>query len=100
MTYKFLDVIEGIKANLSYKSDKANQELQQIDARQAELKAELAELEPRRLRARSLISRDDLICADCFIIHNRESPLTAIPGDDHVDRFRCRKCNAEYELDF
>ena len=40
MTYKFLDVIEDIKANLSYKADKANQELQQIDARQTELKAE------------------------------------------------------------
>lgn len=100
MAYKFRDVIEHIKADLSYKADQAKQELQQIDARQAELKAELAEFEPRQLRARSLKSRDDLICADCFILHDIESPLTPIPGDHHVDRFRCRKCDAEYELEY
>ncbi len=100
MAYKFLDVIEHIKAHLSYKADRAKQELQQIDARQADLKAELAEFEPRQLRARSLESRDELICADCFILHDIESPLTAISGDAHVDRFRCRKCDAEYELPF
>ncbi len=100
MAYKFLDMIEDIKANLSDQVDQAKQELQNINARQAELETELSELEPRQLRAQNLKSRDDLICADCFIIHNIESPLTPMSGGSHVDRFRCRKCNAEYEENF
>jgi len=98
MTYKFLDVIKDIEADLRAKADQANEEKQRINTRQAEIDDELSELEPRLLRTQSLKSRDELICADCFIIHNIESPLTPIPGDDHVDRFQCRKCDAEYEL--
>ncbi len=100
MAYKFLDMIEDIKANLSDQVDQAKQELQNINARQAELETELSELEPRQLRAQNLKSRDDLICAECFILHDIESPLTSIPGESHVDRFRCRKCESEYELEF
>ncbi len=100
MAYKFLDMIEDIKANLSDQADQANQELQNINARQTELEADLSELEPRQLRAQSLKSRDDLICAECFILHDIESPLTSIPGESHVDRFRCRKCDTEYESEY
>ncbi len=100
MAYKFLDMIEDIKANLSDQADQAKQELQNINARQAKLETELSELEPRQLRAQSLKSRDDLICAECFILHDIESPLTSIPGASHVDRFWCRKCDSEYELEF
>ena len=99
MTYRFLDVIEELKAELSNTANVTKQELREIDARQMDLKEDLAALEPRELRALSLESRDDLICADCFITHNKESPLKPIPSTDHVDRFRCRECDAEYELD-
>ncbi len=99
MAYKFLAAIEEIRAELSDKAEAAKQELREIDARQMDLKEDLAALEPRELRALSLESRDDLICADCFITHNKESPLKPIPSTDHVDRFRCRECDAEYELD-
>ena len=99
MTYKFLDVIKDIADDLSYKANKAQEELQSINARQKELQADLAELEPRQLRAQSLKSRDDLICADCFIVHGTESPLSPIDGYSHVDRFRCQECKSEYELE-
>ena len=98
MAYKFLDVIQDIKTNLSYEADKAEQELKDIDARQTKLQEELSARKPRHLRAHSLESRDDLICAHCFILHNIESPLTTIPGSGEIDRFRCKKCKAEYEL--
>jgi len=99
MAYKFLDDIETIKADLSCKADAAKQELQEINSRQTALEADLAALEPQLLRTHSLKSRDDLICPECFILHNIESPLKSIPWDDHVDRFRCRKCDAEFELE-
>jgi len=100
MTYKFLDAIKDIEADLRANADQANEEKQRINTRQAEIDADLSELEPRLLRTQRLKSRDELICADCFIIHNIESPLTPMSGGSHVDRFRCRKCNAEYEENF
>ena len=99
MTYKFLDAIQTIKADLSDQTDAAKQELRAMDARQLDLKEDLTALEPRLLRAHSLESRDDDICANCFINQNIESPLKPIPGDDHVDRFRCRQCDTEFELE-
>ena len=100
MTYKFLEAIQDIEDDLRANADQANEEKQRINTRQAKIDAELSELEPRLLRTQSLKSRDELICAECFIIHNIEFPLTPISGDDHVDRFRCRKCDAEYESNF
>ena len=97
MAYAFLDVIDDIVAGFDFRADKAKQELINVDTRQVELKAELAALEPRQLRAHALKSRDDLICAYCFILHGNEFPLRPIPGDDRVDRFRCGECGAKCE---
>ena len=100
MTYEFLDVIDHVIASLDYKANKAKKALINIDTRQVELKAELAALEPRQHRAHVLKSRDDLICAYCFILHGNEFPLRPIPGDDSVDRFRCGECGAKCESNF
>ena len=100
MAYKFPEVIKDIEAILNYGADEAKQELEKINTSQTELQKELTALEFRQLRAQNLKSRDDLICANCFILHDIESPLTSIPGASHVDRFRCRKCDTEYELKY
>ena len=96
MAYKFLDRIDSIIAKLDYDANAAEQEQTKLNARQAELDAELAALKPRRLRAQSLVSRGDRICAHCFIMHGNELELTPIPSDDEIDRFRCKKCDAYY----
>jgi hypothetical protein len=98
MSYKFPDVIEDIQADLSHTTDNVKQELQQINTRQQEIKANLSALKPRLLRAQNLKSRNDLICAYCFIMHDIEFPLTPIEGEARVDRFRCRECDTEYEV--
>ena len=98
MAYAFLDVIDDIVAGLNDGADKAEQKLVEIDAHQKKLKADLAALKPRLLRAQELKSRGDLICAFCFIEHDIESPLRPIPSDDEVDRFRCGACDRKYEL--
>ncbi len=100
MAYEFLNVIDSIITRLNYGADKAKQELTNIHTRQAELKAELAVLEPRQLRARALKSRDDRICAYCFILHGNECPLRPVGGDDSADRFRCGECDREYKSIF
>ena len=100
MAYPFLDIIDDIVADLNNGADKAKQKLVEIDAHQKKLKAELAALEPRQLRAQELKSRDDRICAYCFILHGNEFPLRPIAGDDRVDRFRCGECDREYETIF
>ncbi|MCH8172269.1 MAG: hypothetical protein IIA70_03065 [Proteobacteria bacterium] len=97
MAYKFLEAIEEIKTNLSYQTDKAKQELKEINTRQTKLESDLAALEPRQLRAHSLMSRNDLICAHCFIYNNVESPLKPIASDSEVDLFRCKICGREFE---
>ena len=98
MAYKFLDVIQDIKADLRYAADKAKEEKQRIDTRQAEINEELDALEPRLLRAKLLESIPDLICAHCFINENVKLPLRPLEGDRYIDRFRCAKCETEYEL--
>ena len=100
MAYEFLNVIDSIVTSLNYEADKSEQELIEVDARQTVLKSELAALEPRLFRAHNLKSRDDRICAYCFILHGDESPLRPIPGDDSMDRFRCGKCDREYKSIF
>ena len=100
MAYQFLDVIDNIIASLDYKTDKAKQEQVETNARQKKLKSDPAALEPQRLRAHSLKSRSDLICAYCFILPGNEFPLRPIPGYDDVDRFRCGECGAKYESNF
>jgi len=100
MTYKFLEVIQDIEDDLRANADQANEEKQRINTRQAEIDAELAALEPRLLRAKQLKSSSDLICAHCFINKNIKSPLRTMEGEPHVDRYRCRKCDAEYEENF
>ena len=97
MTYKFLDEIKYIMANLSDMENKATQEMEEMNTRQTKLESDLAALEPRQLRAYSLMKRDDLICAHCFILDNVESPLKSIASDNEIDLFRCKICGREFE---
>ena len=99
MSYKFLDEIKAIEDGLRTEANQANEEKQRINARQAEIEAELSDLKPRLLRAQSLKSRNDLICANCFIYHDKEIPLNTIPSDTRTDLFRCGACGAGYELE-
>ncbi len=98
MAYKFLEVIKDIECGLRTDADNANKEKQRIDARQTEIDAQLAALEPRLLRAQSLKSRDDLICAHCFINECINEQLRPIKGGHKLDLFRCGRCDEEYEL--
>ena len=99
MTYKFLDVIEDIEDDLRASANQANEEKQSINARQAEIDAQIAALEPRLLRAKQLESISDLICAHCFIYENIESSLRTVPSEEPgIDLFRCSICENEYEL--
>ncbi len=98
MAYRFLEVIKDIEYGLCADANQANKEKQRIDARQAEIDAQLAALEPRLLRAQSLKSRDDLICAHCFINEGVSRQLRPIKGGHKLDLFRCGRCNEEYEL--
>ena len=102
MAYEFPKIIEDIKAKHKYEADNTKQELETIDTRQTELKSQLASLGPRQLRAQELKSRDDLICAFCFIEHGIESPLICLEGDRHTDRLRCSnsECEERHELNF
>ena len=97
MAYKFPEVIKDIEAILNFGADEAKQELEKINTRQTELQEELAALEFRQLRVQSLKSRDDLICANCFIKHGIESPLKPLPSDSDIDLYHCKNCGAEYE---
>ena len=99
MAYKFLVELETIKADVSNKIDAVKQELREINARQLDLTEDLAALEPQLLRTRSLESRDELICPECFILHNIKSPLIPISRDADGERFRCRKCRSGFELE-
>ena len=99
MAYKFIDVIADIEASLDQEAEAAKNELQTIDSRQTKLKSDLAELEPRQLRAHVLKSRDDLICPACFITHGDESPVRPISSPDGQDHFRCGKCDAIWVYD-
>ena len=99
MAYKFLDEIKDIEDDLRAKANQANEEKQRIDTRQAEIDAELSQLEPRLLRAKHLKSGSDLFCAHCFINENVESSLRAVRSEDPgIDLFRCSKCDGEFEL--
>ena len=99
MTYKFLDVIKDIEDGLRANANQANEEKQRINARQAEIDAEITALEPRLLRAKQLESNSDLICAHCFIYENIKSPLRAIPSEEpDIDYFRCSQCDNEFEF--
>ena len=53
-------------------------------------------LEGAELRARQLRSRNDLICPDCFVLHDIEAELDATPSDI----FRCARCGKEYHNDW
>ena len=96
MAYQFLDRIAGIEAQLDDQANAAKNELQEIDSRQAQLQQKLATLEPSKLRAQALKQRLDLICPDCFILHNAEFQLVAVSSPDHTDRFRCPGCDSEF----
>ena len=96
MAYKFIDVIADIEARLDQEAEAAKNELQDIDSRQTKLKSDLAALQPRQLRAQKLKSRSDDICPDCYITHDRESPLHTINSPDTTDHFRCGACGQEW----
>ena len=43
------------------------------------------------------LATDD--CIQCFVLHGRDSKMTAIPSDSDVDNFRCRICGYETEIE-
>ena len=98
MAYRFLKVIESIDADLSNDAVASERELGRINARRAEIEAELEALQPRQLRANRLKSHEGLICADCFILDNVETLLTPVTRGTQLDLFRYRECGAEIKL--
>ena len=41
------------------------------------------------------LATDD--CIQCFVLHGRDSKMTAVPSDSDVVNFRCRICGHETE---
>ena len=84
---ELLDEFEGRAVEATRSQDK---ELPTIQA--ALDRAKLLESGGRKL--------DTSDCMDCFVRHGRITKMTAIPSDDGIDIFRCRKCWDRKEIDY
>ena len=83
---------------------KLNEDEASVKSRLFEIQSKKTELHAACERINSLRSGDSepirRACPDCYIIHGIESEMAPIPSDiEHVDKFRCHKCDYELEIE-
>ncbi len=97
---------------MSYGLDKIAESLQdrlaEMSRKESEAKSDLLDTQHEKLKVEASIDRINLLssgvnqlaiddCIECFVLHGRDSKMTAIPSDSDVDNFRCRICGYETE---
>ncbi len=101
MRPELVDVAEEVQARLS----QLNEEEASIQARLSEVQSEKVTLNAASERINSLRSgKSKLIeygCPNCYVFHGIDFEMTPIPSEqEHVDSFRCHKCDYELDIEY
>ncbi len=82
----------------------------EVSRKESEAKSDLLDAQHEKFKVQASIDCLNLLrsgvtqlatddCIQCFVLHGRDSKMTAIPSDSDVDNFRCRICGYETEIE-
>lgn len=94
------ETAKQIAAELQVRATGLQRELLDVQARAAQIKAEMDAVSgaPERLANYTVEFGGDYQCPRCWIISGTRSPLKAVPGGTTGDLFRCRACNNKFTV--
>ncbi len=92
-----LQIIELAREIAEYQEARSSvikDELREIEGQKATKEAELNSAKLAFNRSLSFQARigSDLQCPKCWIVYERRSVMSAVPGTDSEDLFRCHTC--------
>ena len=99
MRPEFADIVESVEARLAQLNEEEAHIktcLSEVQSKKVELNAASERIELLRSSKSELI---DYACPNCYVFHGIEFEMTPIPSDiEHVDLFRCHKCDHEVKI--
>jgi len=99
MSYELNEIAASLQdrlATANRKESEAESNLRDAQQEKSEVQASIQRVKLLRSGDRQLAIDD---CLECFVLHKRDSKMTAIPSDSNVDIFRCRVCGYEKEIE-
>jgi hypothetical protein len=95
---KLFDQAKDAAHEATRNAERIKREIFDLDKRKAEKQAELENASAAIERADSFVPDigGNLQCPNCWVLHGFHSDVQPIPSANHVDWFRCKRCNYEF----